>query len=126
MKNKYIRLYTAFVILFFAGIPTIAVTIASVGYFTGVTAYLLTELIKSFRLRVLFYVLSLSSAAAYLVISVIGAAYAADLMNLFSALSGIIMSGVILLGLMTAFVIRFVLWRRTRKYEKGEITGVNR
>jgi hypothetical protein len=89
----------------------------------GITAHLLSHLIKSHRLRAVYYVLLLALSAAFVIATAVNFAVNESMVQALSSLPLVVLAGVVFLGIAAAFTVRFVYWRQMRAHFKRVETG---
>ncbi|MCL1824072.1 MAG: hypothetical protein FWG44_07705 [Oscillospiraceae bacterium] len=138
LRKKYVTAYGVFGTMFILGLATIIISIVSLSLFIGATAHLIAESIKSFKTRVIFHISSLSASFLLLLGTIIyyiyvqGLAESAPPEDIFArfnpswgeinAVLYIILASVVFLGFLCAFIIRYIIWRRTKRHD-DELLG---
>ncbi|MCL2698192.1 MAG: hypothetical protein FWE74_08950 [Oscillospiraceae bacterium] len=123
MKKTYIKAYKASAIVFVAGIPTVIVPFIGVGMAAGTTAHLLAGLIKSQRIRAVYYAVSLFVSAAFVAVCAVILANGTSSESALGIIPLLLFAGVVFAGIAAAFAVRLVLWRQLRAYYKRAEAG---
>ena len=122
-QRRYTAAYKIFIILFIVGIPTIAVSIISIAYFTAVTTFLINGLIRKTKSRITFFVLTLSMTAVIMAGSLVRYMQHREADEGLGMFFGFILMGMLFLGVAAAGIIKLIIWLDLRMYLKKVLEG---